>query len=99
MDSHTKGLCVFLDTLNELIQRHKDNLHDWLYVLLQRIFHKLGTDLLNSTHTKLLNTLENVKKTFPVQPQLLCVYRYDNSAYIFTCTENGVVMPKEYLLI
>lgn len=76
MDSHTKGMSVFLDTLNEVIAHYKDNLHDWLYVLLQRIFHKLGTDLLNSTHTKLVNTLENVKKAFPVQLQFLSVYRF-----------------------
>ncbi|XP_031328724.1 CLIP-associating protein-like isoform X4 [Photinus pyralis] len=76
MDSHTKGLCVFLDTVNELIKRHKNELHDWLYVLLQRIFHKLGTDLLSSTHAKLLNTLDIIKKNFPVQLQLACVYRF-----------------------
>lgn len=76
MDSHTKGLCVFLDTLNDLIKRHKNDMHDWLYVLLQRIFHKVGTDLLSSTHTKLLNTLEVIKKNFPIQLQLSCVYRF-----------------------
>lgn len=76
MDSHTKALCVFLDTLNELIRRHKNEMHDWLYVLLQRIFHKSGTDLLSSTHTKLLNTLEVIKKNFPMQLQLSCVYRF-----------------------
>lgn len=76
MDSHTKGLCVFLDTVNELIKRHKIELHDWLYVLLQRIFHKLGTDLLSSTHAKLLNTLDIIKKNFPIHLQLACVYRF-----------------------
>lgn len=76
MDSHTKGLSVFLDTLNEVIKKHKHELHDWLYVLLQRIFNKLGTDLLSSTYSKLLNTLEIVKKSFPMQLQLACVYRF-----------------------
>lgn len=76
MDSHTKGLSVFLDTLNELIKRHKNDLNDWLYVLLQRIFHKIGTDLLNSTHGKLLNTLETVKKNFAIKLQFCCVYRF-----------------------
>lgn len=76
MDSHTKGMSVFLDTLNEVIAHYKESLHDWLYVLLQRIFHKLGTDLLNSTHTKLLNTLESIKRSFPAQLQFWCVYRF-----------------------
>lgn len=76
MDSHTKGLSVFLDTLNNLIKLYKNDLHDWLYVLLQRIFHKIGTDLLTSTYTKLLTTLDMVKKSFPVQLQLFCVYRF-----------------------
>lgn len=76
MDSHTKGISVFLDTLNEIIKRYKHDLHDWLYVLLQRIFHKMGIDLLNSTHNKLLNTLENIKKNFPMSLQLNCVYRF-----------------------
>lgn len=76
MDSHTKGLSVFLDTLNELIKKHKNDLNDWLYVLLQRIFHKTGTDLLSSTHSKLMNTLEIVKKNFNVKLQFCCVYRF-----------------------
>ncbi|KAK9739077.1 hypothetical protein QE152_g9289 [Popillia japonica] len=76
MDSHTKGVSVFLDTLNEIIKRYKHDLNDWLYVLLQRIFHKMGIDLLNSTHNKLLNTLDNIKKSFPMSLQLTCVYRF-----------------------
>ncbi|XP_017770144.1 PREDICTED: CLIP-associating protein isoform X3 [Nicrophorus vespilloides] len=76
MDSHTKGLSVFLDTINELIRKHKQELHDWLYVLLQRIFYKMGTDLLMSAQTKLNNTLDNVKKSFPIQLQLNYVYKF-----------------------
>lgn len=80
MDSHTKGLCIFIDTLNEIIKHYKNDLHDWLYVLLQRIFLKLGTDLLSSTHSKLLNTLDLIKKSFPVQLQISCVNRFLNDA-------------------
>lgn len=76
MDSHTKGLSVFLDTLNEVIKKHKHELHDWLYILLQRIFNKLGTDLLSSTHGKLINTLEIIKKNFPIPLQMTLVYRF-----------------------
>lgn len=80
MDSHTKGLCIFIDTLNELIKYYKADLHDWLYVLLQRIFLKLGTDLLSSTHSKLLNTLDLIKRSFPLYLQISCVNRFLNDA-------------------
>ncbi|XP_025829154.1 CLIP-associating protein isoform X2 [Agrilus planipennis] len=76
MDSHTKSLSVFIDSLNILIKVHKNDLHDWLYVLLQRIFHKLGTDLLNSVIAKLLNTLEIIRKSFPVSLQFSCICRF-----------------------
>lgn len=80
MDSHTKGLCIFIDTLNEIIRNYKADLHEWLYVLLQRIFLKLGTDLLSSTHTRLLNTLELIKTSFPIHLQINCVCRFLNDA-------------------
>lgn len=76
MDSHTKSLGFFIDTLNEIIKHYKNDLHDWLYVLLQRIFLKLGTDLLSSTHSNLLNTLELIKKSFPITLQMSCVNRF-----------------------
>lgn len=80
MDSHTKGICIFIDTLNEIIIHYKTDLHDWLYVLLQRIFLKLGTDLLSSTHSKLLNTLDLIRKSFPIHLQISCVNRFLNDA-------------------
>lgn len=76
MDSHTKGLSVFLDTLNEVIKKHKHDLHDWLYILLQRVLNKVGADLLCSTHGKLLNTLEVIKKNFPIPLQITLIYRF-----------------------
>lgn len=76
MDSHTKGLSVFLDTLNEVIKKYKDDLHDWLYILLQRVLNKVGTDLLCSTQGKLLTTLELIKKSFPIPLQITLVYRF-----------------------
>lgn len=42
MDQNTKVVSLFLDTLNELLLAHHNELHDWLYMLLQRIFNKLG---------------------------------------------------------
>lgn len=76
MDPHTKVLSLFLDTLNELIMKHHNDLHEWLYVLLQRIFNKLGTDLLSSLNKKIQKTLDVIKLCFPPELQLTCLYRF-----------------------
>lgn len=76
MDPHTKVLSLFLDTLNELILKHRQDLHEWLYVLLQRIFNKLGTEILSSLHKKIQKTLEYIKAYFPPELQLTCIYRF-----------------------
>lgn len=76
MDPHTKVLSLFLDTLNELIMKHHTDLHEWLYVLLQRIFNKLGTEILSSLHKKIQKTLDVIKICFPPELQLTCVYRF-----------------------
>lgn len=76
MDPHTKVLSLFLDTLNELIMKHHNDLHEWLYVLIHRIFNKLGTDLLSSLHKKIQKTLDVIKICFPSELQLTCVYRF-----------------------
>lgn len=61
MDSHTKVFSLFLDTLNELIVTHNEDLNDWLYVLCTRLLNKLGTDLLGSIQNKINKTLEVVR--------------------------------------
>ncbi|XP_063908191.1 CLIP-associating protein isoform X3 [Zophobas morio] len=76
MDSHTKGLSVFLDTLHEVIKMHKNDLHSWVYVLLQRVFLKIGTETLNSVQSKLMATLEIVRANFPIPLLMQNVYRF-----------------------
>lgn len=61
MDSHTKVFSLFLDTLNELLVTHNEDLNDWLYVLCARLLNKLGTDLLGSIQTKIHKTLDVVR--------------------------------------
>lgn len=61
MDSHTKVFSLFLDTLNELIVTHNEDLGDWLYVLCARLLNKLGTDLLGSIQSKIHKTLDVVR--------------------------------------
>lgn len=76
MDSHTKGLSVFLDTLHEVIKMHKNELHFWIYVLLQRVFLKIGTETLNSIQSKLMATLELIRTSFPTHLLMSNVYRF-----------------------
>uniref|UniRef100_A0ABD2WPW9 TOG domain-containing protein n=1 Tax=Trichogramma kaykai TaxID=54128 RepID=A0ABD2WPW9_9HYME len=76
MDSHTKVFSLFLDTLNELIQTHCEDLGDWLYILCTRLLNKLGTDLLGSIQTKIYKTLEVVRDCFPGEQLLPAVMRF-----------------------
>ncbi|VEN50087.1 unnamed protein product, partial [Callosobruchus maculatus] len=76
MDSHTKGLGVFLDTLHEVIKNYKHALHSWLYVLLQRVFLKIGTETLTSIQHKLLATLDLIRTSFPMASLFAAAYRF-----------------------
>ncbi|XP_043496753.1 CLIP-associating protein 1 isoform X8 [Polistes fuscatus] len=76
MDSHTKVFSLFLDTLNELITTHNEDLSDWIYVLCARLLNKLGTDLLGSIQAKIHRTLDVVRESFPGEQLLPAVMRY-----------------------
>ncbi|CAG9813465.1 unnamed protein product [Phaedon cochleariae] len=76
MDSHTKGVSVFLDTLHEVIKTYKGQLDCWLYVLLQRVFLKIGTETLSSIQSKLMATLDLIKHSFHVKSLIGNVYRF-----------------------
>ncbi|XP_076182611.1 CLIP-associating protein isoform X4 [Ptiloglossa arizonensis] len=76
MDSHTKVFSLFLDTLNELVATHSEDLGDWLYVLCARLMNKLGTDLLGSILAKIHKTLDVVRECFPGEQLLPAVMRY-----------------------
>ena len=76
MDPHIKVYALFLDTVNELILSHSNDLHDWLFILLTRLFQKLGGDLLGSMHGKIWKTLQLIYEYFPADLQMQCVFRY-----------------------
>lgn len=76
MDSHTKVYALFLDSVNELILSHSNDLHDWLFILLTRLFNKLGTELLGSMLTKIWKTLQLVHEYFPSDLQMHASFRY-----------------------
>uniref|UniRef100_A0A6B2EFM1 Putative microtubule associated-protein orbit n=1 Tax=Phlebotomus kandelakii TaxID=1109342 RepID=A0A6B2EFM1_9DIPT len=75
MDTHTKVYSLFLDALNEVILAHSNDLHDWLFILLTRLFLKLGTDLLGSMQGKIWKTLDLVYEYFPADLQIQSVFR------------------------
>ncbi|XP_067003312.1 CLIP-associating protein 1-B [Anabrus simplex] len=75
-DSQTKVFSLFLDTLTEVIQSHKADLSDWLYVLLTRLLNKLGTDLLGSIQTKIHKCLGVVRDSFPHELLMNTVLRF-----------------------
>lgn len=75
MDTHTKVYSLFLDTVNELIITHSQHLNDWLFILLTRLFTKLGGDLLVSMYGKIWKTLQEVHRNFRPDLQLQAVFR------------------------
>ena len=75
MDPHIKVYSLFLDTVNELIISQSQDLHDWLFILLTRLFNKLGTDLLSSMNGKIWKTLTLIYEYFPTNIQLQGVFK------------------------
>lgn len=55
---------------------HKEDLEPWIYVLLQRVFLKIGGETLNSIASKLISTLELVRNCFRVELLMANVYRF-----------------------
>lgn len=76
MDSQTKVFSLFIDTLNELIVTHHEDLIDWLYVLCTRLLNKLGIDLLGSIQTKINRTLDIIRECFRGEQLLPVVMRF-----------------------
>uniref|UniRef100_A0A3Q3X4Y1 TOG domain-containing protein n=1 Tax=Mola mola TaxID=94237 RepID=A0A3Q3X4Y1_MOLML len=57
-DPHSKVFSMFLETLVDFIQVHKDDLQDWLFVLLTQLLKKMGADLLGSVQAKVQKALD-----------------------------------------
>ena len=76
MDAHTKVFTLFLDSLIELVVTHKEDLRDWLHILITRLLNKLGADLLGSIVQKIYRTLDVIKESFPLPDQLTVLMRF-----------------------
>lgn len=49
---------MFLETLVDFIVVHKEDLQDWLFVLLTQLLKKMGADLLGSVQAKVQKALD-----------------------------------------
>lgn len=49
---------MFLETLVDFILLHRDDLQDWLFVLLTQLLKKTGADLLGSVQAKVQKALD-----------------------------------------
>lgn len=49
---------MFLETLVDFILLHREDLQDWLFVLLTQLLKKMGADLLGSVQAKVQKALD-----------------------------------------
>ncbi|XP_038623111.1 CLIP-associating protein 2 isoform X28 [Tachyglossus aculeatus] len=76
-DPHSKRVfSMFLETLVDFIQVHKDDLQDWLFVLLTQLLKKMGADLLGSVQAKVQKALDITRESFPNDLQFNILMRF-----------------------
>lgn len=54
---------MFLETLVDFIILHREDLQDWLFVLLTQLLKKMGADLLGSVQAKVQKALDVTRLT------------------------------------
>ncbi|XP_063128333.1 CLIP-associating protein 1 isoform X28 [Rattus norvegicus] len=76
----SEGSCpvfsMFLETLVDFIIIHKDDLQDWLFVLLTQLLKKMGADLLGSVQAKVQKALDVTRDSFPFDQQFNILMRF-----------------------
>ncbi|XP_059584725.1 CLIP-associating protein 2 isoform X20 [Alligator mississippiensis] len=75
-DPHSKVFSMFLETLVDFIQVHKEDLQDWLFVLLTQLLKKMGADLLGSVQAKVQKALDITRESFPNDLQFSILMRF-----------------------
>ncbi|XP_039771044.1 CLIP-associating protein 2 isoform X44 [Ornithorhynchus anatinus] len=75
-DPHSKVFSMFLETLVDFIQVHKEDLQDWLFVLLTQLLKKMGADLLGSVQAKVQKALDITRESFPNDLQFNILMRF-----------------------
>ncbi|XP_051283579.1 CLIP-associating protein 1 isoform X2 [Dicentrarchus labrax] len=75
-DPHSKVFSMFLETLVDFITLHRDDLQDWLFVLLTQLLKKMGADLLGSVQAKVQKALDVTRESFPYEQQFNILMRF-----------------------
>ncbi|KAM9575111.1 CLIP-associating protein 2 isoform 8-T8 [Guaruba guarouba] len=75
-DPHSKVFSMFLETLVDFILVHKEDLQDWLFVLLTQLLKKMGADLLGSVQAKVQKALDVTRESFPNDLQFSILMRF-----------------------
>uniref|UniRef100_A0A8D3CDH0 TOG domain-containing protein n=1 Tax=Scophthalmus maximus TaxID=52904 RepID=A0A8D3CDH0_SCOMX len=75
-DPHSKVFSMFLETLVDFIVLHRDDLQDWLFVLLTQLLKKMGADLLGSVQAKVQKALDVTRDSFPYEQQFNILMRF-----------------------
>ncbi|XP_058878850.1 CLIP-associating protein 2-like isoform X24 [Acipenser ruthenus] len=75
-DPHSKVFSMFLETLVDFIHVHKEDLQDWLFVLLTQLLKKMGADLLGSVQAKVQKALDITRESFPNDLQFNILMRF-----------------------
>nr|XP_033473756.1 CLIP-associating protein 1a isoform X23 [Epinephelus lanceolatus] len=76
-DPHSKRVfSMFLETLVDFITVHREDLQDWLFVLLTQLLKKMGADLLGSVQAKVQKALDITRESFPFDQQFNILMRF-----------------------
>ncbi|XP_060796969.1 CLIP-associating protein 1-like [Neoarius graeffei] len=76
-DPHSKRVfSMFLETLVDFIVLHREDLQDWLFVLLTQLLKKMGADLLGSVQAKVQKALDVTRDSFPYDQQFNILMRF-----------------------
>uniref|UniRef100_A0A8C1I7I8 Cytoplasmic linker associated protein 1a n=1 Tax=Cyprinus carpio TaxID=7962 RepID=A0A8C1I7I8_CYPCA len=67
---------MFLETLVDFITVHREDLQDWLFVLLTQLLKKMGADLLGSVQAKVQKALDVTRESFPFDQQFNILMRF-----------------------
>ncbi|XP_039675010.1 CLIP-associating protein 1a isoform X39 [Perca fluviatilis] len=76
-DPHSKRVfSMFLETLVDFVTVHREDLQDWLFVLLTQLLKKMGADLLGSVQAKVQKALDITRESFPFDQQFNILMRF-----------------------
>nr|XP_039267418.1 CLIP-associating protein 1-B-like isoform X10 [Styela clava] len=79
-DPHGKGtkrvFSLFLEILPDFVATYKENIEDWLYVLMTQLLKKMGADLLGSVQGKVMKAMQTTRVSFSPKQQFTILTRY-----------------------